>query len=543
MRPNRVVLLPRLAVLAGMFAAAPCTTLAQTPALEQSLARSAQGQAASTAPQVRRLTVEEAVRLALENNLGILVARYEPRVQDLSVAQAQAGWFPSLTSSFQTNSQDSPNNSLLAGAQGNKTSNDRFLNSTGFQKNTKRGGTYSLGWDASRLTTNNAFTTFSPQLQSTVSFSATQPLLRDFSIDSLRQQLQVSVKNREISDVQLRQTLATTLRSVRNAYWNLVYAAASLQVQQQSLDLAQESLRNTRARVEIGTTPPIDIVESEAEVSQREEAVILAEAQIASAEDTLRTLVYDPAMPDFWTIRIEAVDRPSFQAAQVDIDAAVRNALDRRTDVQQSRKTLEVTDINIRFFRNQALPSVVANFDYGLSGLGGTQLVRGLGPFGPGSGEVTGLAQRGFGSVLGDLFTNDFPNWTASLNISYPIGPTPADSSLARARLQYSQSQAQLRNQELQITTQVREQGRQVLTNQKRVDTTRTSRALAERRLEAEQRKLAAGTSTNFFVFQAQRDLAQARNNELRAILDFTQSVVDLETVQEVPITATPPRQ
>jgi outer membrane protein len=543
MRPNRVVLLPRLAVLAGMFAAAPSTTLAQTPALAQSLARSAQGQAASTAPQVRRLTVEEAVRLALENNLGILVARYEPRVQDLSVAQAQAGWFPSLTSSFQTNSQDSPNNSLLAGAQGNKTSNDRFLNSTGFQKNTKRGGTYSLGWDASRLTTNNAFTTFSPQLQSTVSFSATQPLLRDFSIDSLRQQLQVSVKNREISDVQLRQTLATTLRSVRNAYWNLVYAAASLQVQQQSLDLAQESLRNTRARVEIGTTPPIDIVESEAEVSQREEAVILAEAQIASAEDTLRTLVYDPAMPDFWTIRIEAVDRPSFQAAQVDIDAAVRNALDRRTDVQQSRKTLEVTDINIRFFRNQALPSVVANFDYGLSGLGGTQLVRGLGPFGPGSGEVTGLAQRGFGSVLGDLFTNDFPNWTASLNISYPIGPTPADSSLARARLQYSQSQAQLRNQELQITTQVREQGRQVLTNQKRVDTTRTSRALAERRLEAEQRKLAAGTSTNFFVFQAQRDLAQARNNELRAILDFTQSVVDLETVQEVPITATPPRQ
>ena len=543
MRPNRPVLLSCLALLTGIVAAAPSSALAQTLTRAQSLARSAQGQAASTAPQVRRLTVEEAVRLALENNLGIHIARFEPRVQDLSVAQAQAGWFPSLTNSFQTNNQDSPNNSFLAGAQGLKTSTDRVLNNTGIQKNTRRGGTYALGWDTSRLTTNSSFTTFSPQIQSSVSFSATQPLLRDFSIDSLRQQLQVSVKNREISDVQLRQTLATTLRSVRNAYWNLAYAAASLQVQQQSLDLAQESLRNTRARVEIGTTPPIDIVESESEVSLREEAVILAEAQIASAEDTLRTLVYDPAMPDFWTIRIEAVDRPPFQPAQVDIDAAVRNALDRRTDVQQSRKSLEVTDINIRFFRNQALPSVVANFDYGLSGLGGTQLVRGLGPFGPGSGEVTGQAQRGFGSVLGDIFTNDFPNWTASLNISYPIGPTPADASLARARLQYSQSQAQLRNQELQVTTQVREQGRQVLTNQKRVDTTRTSRSLAERRLEAEQRKLAAGTSTNFFVFQAQRDLAQARNNELRAILDFTQSVVDLETVQEVPITALPPRQ
>jgi outer membrane protein len=501
-----------------------------------SLSAQAQATAAQPAAAVRRLTVDEAVRLALEHNLGIQIARFDPLVEDLSVAQAQAGWAPSFTNTFQTNSTDSPNNSFLAGGQGNTTSDDRFTNNAAFQKNTKWGGNYSLGWDSSRLRTNNSFTTFSPQLRSSLAFSVSQPLLRNFSIDSLRQQLQVSLKNREISDVQLRQTLATTTRAVRNAYWNLAYAAASLAVQKQSFDLAQESLRNTRARVEIGTTPPIDIVEAEAEVALREESVILAEAQIATAEDTLRALVYDPAMPDFWTIRIEAVDLPPFQPTPVDVDAAIRNALERRTDVQQSRKSLEVSDVNIRFFRNQTLPNVTANFDYGLSGLGGTQLVRGVGPFGPGTGVVTGQAQRGFGSILGDIFTNDFPAWTASLAVSYPIGATQAEAGLARARLQYTQAQAQLRNQELQVTTQVREQGRQVLTNQKRVETTRSSRSLAERRLEAEQRKLAAGTSTTFFVFQAQRDLAQARNNELRAILDFNQSVVDLETVQEVPL-------
>jgi len=151
-------------------------------------------------------------------------------------------------------------------------------------------------------------------------------------------------------------------------------------------------------------------------------------------------------------------------------------------------------------------------------------------------GPVVGHTERGFADVVGDLFANDFPSWTASLTVSYPIGPTPQDAGLARARLQYTQSQTQLRNQQLQVTTEVREAARQMLTNQKRVETTRVSRQLAERRLEAEERKFAAGTSTSFFVFQAQRDLAQARNNELRATLDYSRSVVDLETDQETPL-------
>jgi outer membrane protein TolC len=213
----------------------------------------------------------------------------------------------------------------------------------------------------------------------------------------------------------------------------------------------------------------------------------------------------------------------------------VRNALDRRTDLRQSRKTLEANDVTIQFMRNQVLPDVRASVDYGVSGLGGSQFVRGDGFPGP----IVGTTTRGFGSVLGDLFTNAFPTWTVGLSINYPIGQSTQEANLARARLQYSQAQAQLRNQELQVVTQIRSSARQVATNEQRVQTTRTSRELAERRLEAEQRKLAAGTSTNFVVFQVQRDLAVARNNELRAILDFNRSLVDLDTVQQVPLSAT----
>ena len=174
----------------------------------------------------------------------------------------------------------------------------------------------------------------------------------------------------------------------------------------------------------------------------------------------------------------------------------------------------------------------MASVDYGLTGLGGTQFVRGAGFPGP----VIGRNERSFATVLGDLVGHDFPSWTASLSVSYPLGTTPQQASLARTRLQYSQQQAQLRNAELLVATQVREAGRQVLTNQRRIDTTTVSRRLAERRLEAEQRKLGAGTSTSFFVFQAQRDLAQARNNELQATIDYHRSIVDFETVQEAPL-------
>jgi outer membrane protein TolC len=484
-------------------------------------------------PRVERLTIDEAVRLALENNLGVQVARIGPQVQDLTIAQALGAWSPTFTGLVEAGSVDTPTNSFLSGSIGPKTSDNRITSNTGIRQLLPWGGSYSVGWDSSRSTTTNVFSNFSPQLRSSLALTYTQPLMRNFGIDGARQQLLLSRTSRTIADVQVRETVSTTSRSVRHAYWELVYAIASLEVQRQSRDLAQESLRNTRARVEIGMTAPIDVVEAESELAQREEGVILAEAAIESAQDTLRALVYDPSMPDFWSIRIEPIDPPPFEQSIVDVDIASRNALSRRSDVDEARRTLEADDISIRYLRNQTLPDVTANIDYGLTGLGGTQFLRGSGFPGP----VIGQTERGFGSVLADLLGNDFPSWTVSLNLSYPIGSSEVEASLARARLQYSQSQTQLRNLQLQVTTEVREVARQVQTNQKRVDSTRAARQLAERRLDAEERKFMAGTSTSFFVFQAQRDLSQARGNELRAILDYNRSLVDLETVQEAPLT------
>src|SRR5436190_9805480 len=291
--------------------------------------------AQTAAEQVRRVTVDDAVRLALENNLGVQIARINPQISDLTVALARSAWVPTFNTTVQGSNASTPNNSFLSGATTGQSSisNGRLSSNIGLLQQTPWGGSYQVGWDSTRSTTTNVFSNFSPQLQSSLSLNIRQPLLRNFGIDNLRQQVVLSEKNREISDIGVEQTVATTSRAVRNAYWDLAYAIASLAVQQQSLDLARESLRETNARIQIGTTPPIDAVEAEAEVATRDQAVIVAQEQIETAQDVLRALVFNQSSPDFWTTRLEPADVPAFQPVAVDVDVAVRNALQMRTDL------------------------------------------------------------------------------------------------------------------------------------------------------------------------------------------------------------------
>ncbi len=491
---------------------------------------------ASTAAQfqgpVRRLSIDEAVALALEQNVDLQVDRLEPQVQDYSISVARSGWTPILFSSLQTRNQTNPPQDIFGGAE---TITDERLNSQiGVQQLLPFGGaSYSAAWNSGRITTNNVFSSFNPQLNSQISLNYTQPLLRNFTIDATRQQVLVSRKNREISEVQLQQSIAITTRNVKNAYWDLVYANNNLAVQRQSLELAQRSFRDNRARVEIGTMAPLDIVQAEAEVAQREEGVILAEAAISRAEDRLRALISNPSdQPEFWNTRLEPSDPPAFQPVTVDVEAAVRSALATRTDLAATRKQIESNDIAVRYFRNQSLPDVNAVVNYSAIGLAGTQFDFGQG-FPP---EVLGQTQRGFFGALGDAFASDFPTWSVQLQVNYPIGASNAETNLARARLQNTQAQKQLQSSELQVTTQIRDLARNVQTNAKRIEATRSSRALAEKRLEAEEKKFQAGMTSSFLVIQAQRDLSQARNNELLATIDYLKSVVDYETSQQAPL-------
>ena len=486
---------------------------------------------------VRHLSVEEAVTLALEQNLDLRVERLNPLIQDLGVAEARSVYAPILSTRFMSNNRNSPSNGFLSGAGDAIKVTDRLLSDSVDVEQAVpwAGGRYSLSWDGSHSSTTSIFSSFDPILRSNLNVTYNQPLLRNLSIDGPRQQIAIMRANREISDIQLRRTVVLTQRNVRNAYWVLVFTQSFLEVQRQSLELAQESLRNNRTRVDVGTMAPIDIIEAESEVARNEETVIVAEADVDRAEDRLRTLIFDPDIPDFWSVRIQPSDSPILQARAIDVDAAVRNALDNRTDLDTLDRNIQTTDTNIRYYRNQRLPDVNLNVNYSLTGIGGTFLRRDdfLGP-------VISTEQTSFGSVLGNIFSNDFPTWTVGVTVAYPLGISSAKANLERARLERTQADVNRRSLEVRIAAEVRDAGRNVTTNLQRVEATRSARQLAERRLEAEQRRFEVGLSTSFFVFQAQRDLASARSNEQRAILDYTRSLVDFDAVQDVPLFGTP---
>jgi len=484
---------------------------------------------------VRKLTIDEAVKLAVEQNLGIQIERINPQIQDVAVAQARSYWVPTLTSTLQNYSQDSPSTSFLSGGQA-KTTNTQFSTQFGMNQILPTGANYSLGWNSARQTSTNQFSNFNPLVSSYVSFNLSQPLLRNRTIDSYRQQLQLSRKDRDAADMSLHATVASTTRNVKIAYWDLAYARENLQAQQASLDLAKRALADNEKRVQIGTMAPIDIVEAQSEVARNEESVIVAEAAIKQAEDRLRALILNPSSPDFWTTTLEPSQTMPFAPVTIDVDGAIRRAVDSRTDVQLAKNSIEKSDISLKYFRTQVLPEISANVSYQNNGVGGDQLTP-ITSFTGTSTPRSVVATRGYGTVLGDVLTNAFPTWTVGVSVSYPLGASTQETNLARARLQYDQAQTQLKNLEMQIGTQVRDAARQVQTNAKRVDSARVARDLAEQKLSAEEKKFAAGIQISFFVFQAQRDLSQARTNEIKAIADYNKSVVDYEAVQETSLT------
>jgi outer membrane protein TolC len=496
----------------------------------------AQGLALQPGETLRAISIDEAVKLGLEQNLGIQIQRYDPQIQDTAVSQARSFWSPQISATLSKQSQSQAvTNSLAGGA--NSITNGNLFTGASLSQTLPWGASYTANWNNQRITTNNLFTTFSPQIASNVNFQFSQPLLRNFSIDAIRNQVALTKKGRELSDIQLDSVIVQTTRAVRNAYWDLSASINNLKAQQESLALSQQSLSDNRKRVEIGTLAPIDIVQAQAEVASNEERVIVAEALIKRAQDNLRALILDPAAADFFTTTFEPSDSAPFQEQAIDIDSAVRNALDKRADLRSAKNSVERSDIDIRYLRNQILPDINAQAAYITRGVGGVQLSS-LSPDDvlAGNFDRRVLANRGFGSVLGDVFQNAYPDWTVGVQIAYPLGSSTAHANLARARLEYQQSQTQLKNVQMQISTQVREAGRNVQTNQKRVQSARASRELQEKKLEAEEKKQAAGMSTSFFVFQAQRDLAQARTLEIQAIADYNKSMVDFEAIQLAPL-------
>jgi outer membrane protein len=488
----------------------------------------AAAQPAQTGQRTLPLTVEEAVRLALEHNLDLKADRLDPQISDTRVAGAVGAFKPSFNTGIQRNNQIQPPVGFLVPTP---TATDAVTSNAGVsQRLPWFGTTYGVSWNAVHTESNSFLNSYNPLLQSGLSVNVSQPLVRDMSIDLARQQLATSRVNRDIAGTKFQESVVHTTASVKTAYWNLAAANGNLEARQTSLDLARELVRVNKARVDVGQAPPLDLVSAQAEVASNEEQLIVAQTLVKVAEDRLRVLILDTSEPDAWTAAIQPIDSPPISIAPIDLDAAIAGAMRDRTDLQRGKFDIENTQTNVKYAASQRLPDVRLNASYLASGLGGTEVIR-SGGF-PGTIIGSGAATD-FGNVLNQLFERNYPTWAVGFSVSYPLGKSAEEANYSRAQLEKTQAQERLKATQSRVVQQLREAAWKIEGNAKRIDTTRAARELAEQRLDAEQKRYEVGLSTNFLVIQAQRDLAQAKTNELSAVLAYDLALVDFEALQQ----------
>lgn len=486
---------------------------------------------ATSGPRVD-LSLQDATQRSLERNIDIAVARITPRLSDFSLAALDANYRPNLTSTVANRDFSQATNNQTQGSSNGTLNTKTQTWQGGFAQNMRwHGASWSLGWQNTRQDSSNLFATRNPTYNSSMTASYAMPLLRGFRIDATRAALETTKLGQESDEIALNATIALTVASARNAYWDLVYAIQAVDVAQQSLDLASKLVSDNQARVEIGTLAPIDVVSAQAEEATRRQTLVQAQAAVRTSELALKRLIVSGTDDPLWSASLNPTDRPPSTPEPINLEAAVTRALAERTDLQEAKKTLQANDVNLRNLVDQTRPALDFSASYGLAGIGGTQFVRAPGALG---GQITQTLPSGYFDALSTLGRFNFPQWNVQLNFAWPLGVSSAEANVARAKLQIDQTQANLKALELTVATDVTSAAINVQTGLEAVQAAAAARELAQKRLEAAQSKFEVGMTTNYEVVQAQRDLQDAQNTELRGILNYRKALVTFEQVQTV---------
>ncbi len=517
------------------------------------------------------LSLEDAITLALENNLDISVQRYGPWIADTGVLRAKAGqgtaaqsFDPVVTAFYLANNRNTPvSNPFLAGtgtagltAFNSHTTQANFAYSQGFVTGTSAQVTF----NNTRSSSSSPAELFNPSVTSSLTFSFQQPLLDGFGFTPNRRFLRIARNNKRIADLIFQDQVINTVSAVQQLYWDLVFAREDVKVKQRSVELAQRLHNDNKRQVEIGTLAPIEVVRAEAEVARTNQDLIVSQTFLLQQQTLLKNAItknsMDPTVLTVDVVPTDSITRPPALPV-LPLQDAVTEAWDKRPDVRQQRIDLENRKITTRATRNALLPNLTLGGQFGGTGLAGNSrstvstpsgfAANTAAPLVDANGNIvlvggqpvfagrqlftttTTLAQAGFNEAFGVAKDFAFPNYAVTLNLNIPIRNRAAQADNAQAQLEERQSETRLRQLQNGIVVQVRNAQIALEQNQARVDAAIKSRELQERTLDAEQKKYQLGASSIFLVIQAQRDLAQAQSAEVRALADLIKARVEFE--------------
>jgi len=470
-----------------------------------------------------KLSLEECIAHAVKHNLGLAVQVYSSELADLAVSRAQEKFIPNLSFDYGKESQNSASYSWLNASDVQSSSYMNYGSS--INQLIPFGGRWTVSLNGYKSSSNSRFQTINPYYGSTLMLSFSQPLLKDFGWQTSRKEILVARNNRDIAESDLKDALLETVYSVEQAYWEYVYAIESLNVRRQSLKLAEDLLDKSRKEVNIGTLAPKEILSAQAEVASRKADILQGELQVKDEGDGLRTLINLPATKS--VEEIVPADRPSFEKREISFDQALATAMKNRPDLKSSELSVKNRELDFSYAKNQTLPALNLSASYWSPGISGDRIL--FLDNNPLTGTILGTIPGGASTAMRDALGFKYNNWSVSLSLDVPLNTVFSRAAQAQAKAALDQQVARMKNTEQAAFLEIRSAVRAVQTNYERVDAYKAARELAEQKLAAEESKLKAGMSDNFRVLQYQRDLAQARTFELRAVIDYTLSLGRLD--------------
>ena len=531
------------------------------------------------------LTLQDAVELALANNMDIVVARYNPWFADTDILKTESGGtgrgtagasFPFSTANIPFLSFDPlitgtvlfdqiavpVNNPFLAGtgttgvgAVSAHTAEYNFAVSQGFSSGT----TVNLAWDNTR-SSSSALNLFNPAVQSSLYVTVSQQLLNGFGFFANRRNILISKNNRKIADLAFAQQAITTVTNTINTYWELVYARQNVDVQQQAVTVAEKLYSDNKKQLEIGTMAPLDVTRAESELATDNQNLIVARTAQLQQEQNLKNAVSkDPLAANFVNVQILPTDKPTPPEAieAPSFEDALREAFVKRPDLQEQFYNLKNADIDARATRNALLPIATLNGRYGSQGLAGDSAVAGTPITTAGSAvvdsngspvtvlgagnvpveifvpnvtpTVAGTMKDGLGTAQSQIFHNTFPDYSVYLNLQIPLRNRSAQADNQRAILTARQQQAVMQQLKNAALLDVRNTYIALVQDRARVEAAGKARELQRQTFEAEQKKYQLGATTVYQVILTQRDFITAQGTELRALADLVEAKANYE--------------
>jgi outer membrane protein TolC len=480
--------------------------------------------------QTLRLSLDESIQLALENNLDVEVQRFTPLIAGERETEAWGAYDPEFFAEFGYSDIEHPSSFGLEGQEVSiSDSYDGFGGIRGLLP--YLGSEYSFQFNGERTTINNVFQTLSPEYRSSFSLSVTQPLLRGLIWNEAWTRVKTSRIRYDESLQNFRRRVMDTVQEVEDAYWNLIATSEQKRVAQKSLETAKALLDQTETQYEVGVVSRVEVVEAEAGVADRDFNLIVADNRYRTAQDRLINLVLGTGLTPESKLRVEPTDPPKdYVTYHVDAEQATQRAFEQRPELKIADDAIERQKLELKFAKNERLPSLDIQFNYGNRGLAGRENSE---LFVLPGGDPVPIPEGNFGDTLDDFLTDSATDQiSARALLTIPIPNTAARSKVSQSELALRRTSVEKRRLQQDIILEVRKAVRDLESSQEGIEAAQRASAASAEQLRAERIRLEYGESTPFDVLLREEDFVTAESREIEAIRLYRTSVTGLSRAQ-----------